>query len=405
MPTKQHILRWEPIGLLALFLLFLFGAYHFEQVAQETEPQDQPSSLATTKPGAGALYQLLDSLGYHVARLTQPWSALNATQSLLVVIEPLSRTPEPAEIAPLQHWIEQGGTLLYIAAKVPRGEDPQDTVAGDMSLKTVPADLSHPAPAVADSPYTDHVTTIAATSTLRIVPSATAGYQVLFRDGLGILAAHKPLGKGHVVLVTDDQLATNAGIKSDDNAIFLVNIASAATHLQDGSVVFDEYHHGVGFETEVEGASESLFGNMPPALRFTLLDLSAFGLLLVFVGNRRSRPLRRVPEVAFRPTADYVNSMARLHKRAGATDLALNAIYQRFLRDLRRELNVFPGTRPDQLVPLIQSQFHVNGQEIYDLLTRCEQIAAGMRVPDSELVNLSSRIDHFRREFGIVRPQ
>ncbi len=130
-----------------------------------------------------------------------------------------------------------------------------------------------------DLPYTNGVNQISVSSPLRIKLSHPERYQVLFRDSQGIVAVHKRMGSGHVILMANDLIATNQGIAQDDNSVFLVNVAAAGAATtrspgeRAGRVAFDEYHHGVGFEAEAPGSVGVLAEHMPGPLKWSLVDL------------------------------------------------------------------------------------------------------------------------------------
>lgn len=394
--------KWEQMALAVLFLLFMLGSYHFETIAQQVDTTNQPSTLATTHPGAGAVYALLGSLGYSVERLTSSWNQIDDAAGVLVVLEPLSRNPTEAENRPLRAWIEHGGTLLFVCTGQPQAEDPHDSIAGDIRLASAAALRVEAEPYDTSSPYTAGVSSIAVSSPLRIVPSHSARYDVLFQDAQGIVAVHKVLGSGHVIVMTNDLIATNTGIAQDDNSIFLVNVARAGANGIKSRILFDEYHHGVGFQSDDGDSASGLWRHTPATLKWVIIDLLAFGAILVYVGNIRRAPLKvaRPPQV--RASGDYVDSMARIYQRAGAKDLAIQTIYHRLLRDLRGQMHSKADIAPREITHLFTTSFATDGRELAAIVDRCEKVIAGMSISEKELVTLAANIDGLRREFGIV---
>jgi hypothetical protein len=277
-------------------------------------------------------------------------------------------------------------------------------VAGDVRLDAARKETSHPAPESTELPYTIGVKSLCVSSPVRIVPPS-GRYQVLFRDSQGVIAVQKRMGKGQVILMANDLIATNWGIAQDDNSVFLVNVAAAGTTGTRAQVAFDEYHHGVGFESENPGGIGVLVQHMPGPLRWTLLDLLAFALIVVYIGNVRRAPLSSVVDPEVRPGGDYFRSMARLYRRAGARDLVIQAIYHRLLRDVRLQLNLSPDTPPLQIVPLFSESFKGDESRLKSIIDRCESSIAGSSISEHELVSLAASIDQFRRECGIVGHQ
>jgi len=403
-PTR----RVEIAALTVLALSFLAGIYLCETVSQQVDTRDQPSTLADSRPGAAALYTLLYKMGFHVERLSGPWSELNPGSGVLVVLEPLSRHPTEYEIAPLRKWIEQGGTLMFVCTGQPQQEDPRDSISGDVRLDPAQNGLSHPTPDHPNLPYCGGIKSLCVSSPLRMTPSPSSHYQVLFRDDQGIIAIHKPLGRGHVILMCDDLIATNRGIAQDDNAVFLVNVAAAGTTAAGpglARVTFDEYHHGVGFESYTPGSISVLIQHMPRLLKWTLLDLFAFLLVIVYSGNLRRAPLSIAADLRRHPPRDYVRSMARLYRRAGSRDLVIRTLYDRLLRDLRHALKLAPESKPPKIISAFNETFDANNTGLKSIVVRCDQIVAGSTITELEMLALAETIDKLRRDFGIVGTQ
>ena len=64
MPSQGRLRTSQSFLLAGVFGLFLFGLYRCEEIAQQSSAQEQPSTLAHSHPGAGALYSLLEGLNY-----------------------------------------------------------------------------------------------------------------------------------------------------------------------------------------------------------------------------------------------------------------------------------------------------------------------------------------------------
>jgi hypothetical protein len=217
------------------------------------------------------------------------------------------------------------------------------------------------------------------------------------------VAAYKRLGRGHVILMTDDLIATNAGIAKDDNAVFLVNVAAAGSNRARSLVAFDEYHHGVGFETNRSGDFGVLLQRMPGPLKASLIALMSFAIIVVLEGNIRTIPVSRVQTVAVRPAGQYVRSMARLYRRVGARNLAIQTMYVQLLRDLERELRLTGDALPSDIISNASIQLNVDSGTLTSIVNRCERCIAGSKLTEREMIELAQAIERFRRESGIVR--
>jgi hypothetical protein len=236
----------------------------------------------------------------------------------------------------------------------------------------------------------------------RLTLAKDSRYTILARDSSGVIAVEKDHGKGHVILIANRYGATNAGIASGDNAVLLMNIALLANSRSGGAVRFDEYHHGVGFEEKSAAQSGDLWASTPLPLRLGFIYLIAAGLLLVYNGNLRFGPAVTTAPAGMRASTDYVNSMARLYKRAGAADIAAEILYLRFLRDLRRSLDLPTEAGMYSIASAAEKRLGAAAAGLHDLLIRGDAVANGQRLTERDMLNLARQIEHFRRACQLV---
>ncbi|HLV81480.1 MAG TPA: DUF4350 domain-containing protein [Chthonomonadaceae bacterium] len=393
-------------GLAVLFAVFLVAVTYYQQIAQETTSRDAPSSLNAQGPGVKAFYLLLEREGYRVDRLETGWSALDRQEGLLVAAEPFDpdRGIQPAEMRALRRWVQQGGSVLYFVSAPPRPPDPNDIVFGEVGVTAGSPALEQVAPAVKTA-ATGDVTAISVRSPVRLSAPPQSGYTTLFADSAGALALTKPLGKGRLFLVADPMAFSNDSIQKADNAVFLVNIAAETAGRAGKTVVFDEYHHGIGFD-QASGSDEGgIWASAPLPLRLALLHLLALGALIVYNGNRRFGQPHYVALPAYRPSTDYLDSMARLFRRAGAADIALQMLYTRFARDLARHLDLQPETPLPQLAAAAERRYGPDDGALERLMARCIAVVAGQRVGEPEMLRLVQEIEAMRRRFHLVGDQ
>jgi hypothetical protein len=390
-----------------LFVLLVAFAAFYEQVGQERVASNAPTTTNTHPEGVRALYLLYAREGFHTDTLKAPWSELGDTDGLLVFVEPPDPdrpiTPEDARI--LERWVRAGGTLLDLVSEPPVEQPltPSDhltgdcgATAGDPTPHAVPVDQS------VKSPLLNGVETLSVSSSQRLVLAKDARYTVLARDASGVIAVDKQLGKGRVVIVANRYGATNQGIAEADNAAFLVNIALRASDGKRLTVRFDEYHHGVGFADATVATTGGVWANTPLPLRLGFLHLLAASLLLLYTANRRFGPVQHTAQISHRASTDYVNSMARLYRRAGAADIAVESLYSRFVRDLRRALDVPADEGIAQLVRVAEQRFGPAVGGLQPLLLRGEAVLAGQRVSEPDMLNLARQIEQFRRVCQLV---
>ncbi len=402
MPKRR--LAGEAWALLVLLILFVGFAAYYARIGQEKTARDTPSTFNVKPQGVKALYLLLDHFHYPLAQLCTTLNALDSGDRLLIVVEPLDpdRPITTEEIASLHDWVAQGGTVLWFVTSPPRPLQPDDTVFGDVAITAAPEQPSDVAPNLSGSPYLRDVSHIVVNSPVRLEPAPKAPYEILFRDQAGAIALHKTLGKGHCLVVANSIAATNAAINTADNAVFLVNIADAALQGTDGRILFDEYHHGVGFANRDTSGDDTQFGSLPAPVRLAVWHLCGLGALLIYNGNRRFGRPRLLPVARYRPSTDYIGSMARLFRRAGAADIALLTLYKTFVRDLTRDLDLPPDADRERLVERAESKYGVDGAALHPLLARGDAIQAGQRIGEMEMVSLTQQLEQFRRRCNLV---
>ncbi|HLJ53657.1 MAG TPA: DUF4350 domain-containing protein [Chthonomonadaceae bacterium] len=394
-------------GLIILFVLLIGIAAFYEKVGQERVAAGAPTTVNTGSDGVRALMLLYRDEGTAVEPLTTPWNDLGPGDGLLIFVEPgdTDRRPTEAEDKALERWVRAGGTFLDLVAEPPLDQplNPKDPVEGDCGAKGGATEL-HDVPVMtkADPQLLGGVATLSVQSSQRLLIAKDAPYALLAQDASGPIAAEKRLGAGRVIAIANRHGATNAGLAEADNALLLVNIARLAAAASHRRVRFDEYHHGVGFAENTSGAGDSEWNSIPLPWRFAILYLLGACLIIVYNGNRRFGPARFVMPIALRASTDYVNSMARLYRRAGAADIAIEILYTRFLRDLKRTMDV-PNEAGLAFVATAAEQRY--GQAAFglrSLLMHGESIHAGQRVAETDMLNLAKQMEEFRRALQLV---
>lgn len=397
-PGKKSAEAWT---LALLFGLYLALTIFAERTAQQATTKATPSSFNTKSSGLKAYFLLLEQQRYTVDRLRAPWQSIGNGDSVLIVAEPTDpdRRILPDEAKALRKWVEAGGSLLYFVAAPPRDFDPTDTLTGDIAVISGGGDAQTAAPEKSDSPYLANVKSVAYQTPVRLKPAKKAPYAVLLKDDDGALLIDKVVGKGHIVVASLGDIAANAAIQKEDNAVLLVNFASALGG--DGAIQFDEYHHGVGFEV-AQGETGGVWSVVPIPLRLGLYAALFLGAALLYNNNRMFGRLRPAPTFVQRSSADYVGSAGTLLHRAGAADLAVAMLYERFVRDLNKILDLPPESDLNKTVTEAQRKFSVNGPQLQQTFTRCEAAKQGERLRESEMLALARQIESYRRVCQLV---
>ena len=108
-------------------------------------------------------------------------------------------------------------------------------------------------------------------------------------------------------------------------------------------------------------------------------------------GRRFARPIplrheRRTTNL------EFVSSMANITRLAQASDLAIQNIYSEFRKQLCRYSGLPVKIDTGRLASVAADRAGIDSQELATLLSRCEEVAAGEKISDSELLKLVSRI-------------
>ena len=402
--SSRTATSWKyPVALALMLLVYMVTAFRLEIYGQYASAAGQPSTVDKSQTGAGAGYTLLKNLGYPVRQLTYSWNTVHSESRVLFSFQPFERNPDQQEVRDLLKWIQGGGTLIIGTSDQPQPADSQDHIAGDVIVIKVKETKPFQVTPVVQSDLTHGVNTISVSSSVRLAGFDPHIYTVLFKDAAGAIAIDKKIGKGRVIILADELLVTNSGIGQADNAIFLVNMAKSADPKNQQSIAFDEYHHGIGFATDVSGPGSRLYALLPVPVKWILGLVTLLCGVLLAGSVTRSIPPVEPPEVP-RKAMDHVRSMAHLYQRSGAYGLALRAIYIALITDLRLKLHVTADTSPDELLQLARKteEYIPYSDTLQSIITRCSVAENGGAVSESELVEISSLTDQFRRDTGLV---
>ncbi len=211
----------------------------------------------------------------------------------------------------------------------------------------------------------------------------------------GHLLVESPFAQGRVIALSDPYLVSNAGINLVDNSRLAINLVTS----RDGTIAFDEYHHGFGSNNN---RLFQYFEGTPVLAIFLQLGLLA---ALVFVSQSR-RFARPIPEAdpSRLSKLEYVSAMAQLQQRTRAYDLAIENIYTDFRRRVCGLLgldNTVANRR--EIAERISQRTGRGAIEIEGLMFDCEDIIRGEPVGKKQTVTLIEKIRKLEVELGLKR--
>jgi len=297
-------------------------------------PQPALASDSSARDGAHALWLWLQALGLDVSDEVSFVFAIPPGTGQVLLLEPLTPISR-SEWEQIDEWVEGGGTLL-LAGRDVAAQMAVSHYGFDLSLAGVelpPPELQ--APLMASPPLT-------APPDLR-----TVGYfDSHRRDFVTHLAADgKPVlvsfvqGEGLVVLSATSFPFSNGGLREEGNPELVLNLVQSS--LREGSIWFDEWHHGKRSSEEgLAGPGDWL--RSTPFGRSLLYAAGAAFLAVVLHGRPFGRPISARKSSERRGPLEYVLAMANLSRRAGHRGATLRHYYRRLKRalGLRYRLNV-----------------------------------------------------------------
>jgi hypothetical protein len=205
-------------------------------------------------------------------------------------------------------------------------------------------------------------------------------------DGKAAVLADARVGKGRLILLTDPHVVANNGLAKADNVLAALNLFADNPG---GSIAFDEYHHGYGRSTAGGGLMAYFRGTPVP---WMMGQAALIAVVVVYsFGRRFARPIplrheRRTTNL------EFVSSMANITRLAQASDLAIQNIYAEFRKQLCRYSGLPVKVDTGRLAGVAAGRGGIDSRDLATLLSRCEEVAGGEKISDSELLKLVSRI-------------
>jgi hypothetical protein len=306
-------------GLFAALLILVFvvivGIEAYQKIRRQPGP---PSTYNAGSAGYKALYLWLREMGVPAERWERPLTELTREADVLLMMSPRFE-PRPDEHKALEAWIRDGGTLIRIPPSL-------DRLAKRLVSEVKRRDRSV---SFQPGPYIRGERTIVSKMHLG-VDSLKPETIVHARDAFGNLILVEEQGNGRVITVSDPSLFSNLDLRSGDHARLALDIL--LTHLDEGLLLIDEYHHGYG---RVSSLTAYVFQSeaFVPLVQVMLLVL-----VLWAAAGRRFGPARPLPKDTERSSMEYVRAMAQLFQRVKARRLALESVLRWFDEETRRLL-------------------------------------------------------------------
>jgi hypothetical protein len=352
-PTRRPA-RAGDTALLVLMVVTLavlsFLILHNGQQAVPDANTSRRSTFVAAPGGWKAYYLLLKQRGDDVGRLVRSPRYWPRSASVIITgpYGDADWTEEEADEA--LRWVDRGGVLVAftggdgafctaIGVSLQAGSD--DTSRAHVQhthepLSSEPDDspymipAEHGAPGSADALWQP---VVYLGGVRRLQPAGSERYRQIPASGFpmagdasGVFAVAVPHGTGLVIAISDAGMVDNAHLADVDNALFATRSAEAFWHPGRRQILFDEYHQNYR-------ADESLWNTIGHAGRLAFGQVVVLLALMIYSGSRRFG-LPEPGDAPSRVSSEYVRSLARLYRRAGGSDIALQSLYDRFWSDL-----------------------------------------------------------------------
>lgn len=327
----KRLAEWGPSALLLAAALVL-GIL----AAGSGSPTDDPTpSVKNPGPlGLEVLRTWLEETGHPVHLLEAPLTELPPDLAVLVLAAPTARATSDAEVQAVKAFVSSGGTLVWLV--------PLDAPGAQRGLREwLEPGRGRPmgelAPDVASDPSGRTVKVLhpfglaRGVDALRVAAGAGLSPEdpaMLDLTARGALWA-KRFGGGEVWLAAGPELAQARRLSAEGNLRFWANAAAR------GPIGFDERHH---LPEEGPPGSASI-----PASFF---QLGVLGLAFALVWGRRLGPPRAPAVQVHRSSAEYVEALAALTRKAKVEPELCRELHARLRRLLFERLGI-PSTLPD----------------------------------------------------------
>ncbi len=304
--SKGRVIAIVSVLLVALVVYLVVSTVSQKPVE---DPLERPSTYFTDKTGARASLLLLEkALGTGaVLQIKEPlWTVEQPTfggPSSLIVASPTVPL-QALEADEIERWVEAGGQLILFLETEWSVEETVPMLARfglDVEVKE-------------GNPRTLKLDNSSLSLRVENTTSCEGEFEPLATSGKETLAISKEIGEGRVVVFADSSVISNRSLGQADNAVWLVRLVE---EWGDGTVAFDEFHHGFGARTGFFGLLKS-FLLSPWGMPFLYLGL--LGIVYLVVLRRRlgrsvhlQKDARRDPELLIKARAGLLRTASNYH--------------------------------------------------------------------------------------------
>jgi hypothetical protein len=380
------VLRQYRVLLLIAGIIVLFTtlAVYFGR-SPSADPIRDHSVLRTNAWGLKALAELCRLHGLPVDVWDEPLSKLTGEQRFLCLFDP-SLPVSDDELEALVAWVKRGGRLLVAVdlneshnmlfgdERAADGPDTRLLAALGLTGKAVGPATSWARP-VTKAPELREVTRVFVPGPHRLLPLSEAKarqalvhpqWRTLIADGAGAVLMQAPIGQGAVWVLAEVEALSNRNLPQGDNVVLATNL------------LFSPGHERVAFEERLHMQSRPLSmeaGELPlRPLRLALwAAVGALALYLVGLGWRFGRPVP-IHEKPRRSAMEFVEALADLYRKAGATEAVWQLLRQSFRRRLAAEVGLPQELPAERLAEALARRRRVDQTRVQAVLAELDHM-------------------------------
>jgi len=356
-----------PVILFGLLLLAtVLAAISAGQQSSEQTPSLYPdyNVHSSASDGTRALSLWLSDLGYPSRTLEYEPFKLSGDDRVMFLLFP-SLDPTDQQIADIDAWVRQGGTLVVAAGRSDSllahyGVAATPSVRQTINVRPLqPLLLNPPSQPVSINAYGSLI--FLNSSWVPLLGETSSGR---------VVAASLTQGEGRVVVLSTGDPFSNAGLQQPGNAALVLNLLAGVP--AGSGVVIDEYHHGF---TE-QGTLTYRLVHEPWGWAILYLALVLFAYVVIG-GRRFGHVVKPYVQGTRRARAEYATTLAALLQQGGHREW----LRERYIEQLKRRLGARFRLRPSASTALFVEQLVDRVPEATALAQPLARLDAA-RVPD-----------------------
>jgi len=394
--------NWPVLILLLTGAVFLYGVWFSLQrrIAQGVAHPPY-STYRSDKMGTRRIFLFYEDAGLEPVRLKNELLMFEE-KGLLFIIEPkMTFLPDMTggplksggtfieqELEAIMKWVRAGNSLVLVSRM---NTNLHEKLEITLSEEATPGE-SMKAQRIQLSPLTQSLESIQIKNLARLEFNHDSWVELFATertDGAepGIQVAVRKLGEGTVVVVADPYVFSNIGVLNPGNLGLAVRLAGLAGQ---GTIYFDEFHHGVSDPRTI--LSYLKLRN----LHYVLFQVLAIFAFFIWRGRMRLGRPRLLEGGTERGSAEYVRAFSLIYRRAKLHGSVIKSAYELFRERVALWARLGRNSKPLEIVDAILAGNEKAAKRFRAITARA---AAGPRAGDADVLAFIRAIAQFEKEY------